>query len=59
MNDEQWERRAGMIFLAAIGERRCGELLTALLNEGTATVDTDGRLVIINGDMLMGLGDPS
>jgi hypothetical protein len=46
------EAAARRIFEAAINEGRAAELLEALFNNATATVGPDGKLVIIDGQML-------
>lgn len=50
------EEAARAIFEAAIAEHRCDELLTALFDGGSATVDRrTGELVVINGAQLRGM----
>ena len=47
------EEMARRIFEAAIREGRCAELLDALFDNGSATVDaTTGLLVIVSADVL-------
>jgi hypothetical protein len=51
------EAIARRIFLAAIAEHRCGELLDALLEGGSATVDAiTGQLVIVTDEQLSTIG---
>jgi hypothetical protein len=47
-----WDVVAEAIFRAAMNENRAGELLAALFDGGSATVDQDGRLVILPGAQL-------
>lgn len=52
------EALARAIFVAAISENRCSELLCALFEGGSATIDrTDGSLVIVDGVVLDQLED--
>lgn len=46
------EEAAKLIFQAAIDESRCEELLLALFDGGSATVDDDGKLVIASAKQL-------
>jgi hypothetical protein len=51
---------ARRIFDQAIIEERCAELLEALFDGGSATVDlTTGRLVIVSADLLNQFSTPS
>lgn len=51
-HEENMEAMARRIFMAAMQERRCGELLDALFDGASATVGPDGVLVIMPGDLL-------
>jgi hypothetical protein len=46
---------AKRLFLTAITEDRCGELLDALFHGASATVDPEGRLVIISAEQMASL----
>ena len=49
------ETIAKMILVTAIQEERCGELLDCLFEGGSATVDSKGKLVLVDGSALAGL----
>ena len=46
------EHVAEVILYAAIKEKRAGELLDCLFKGGSCTVDNNGALQLIDGDML-------
>ncbi len=50
------EEAARRILLAAVNEGRCAELLLMLFAGGSATVDVNGRLCIIDGEAIANLG---
>lgn len=47
---------ARLIFEAALAGDRCGELLECLLEGGSATVDPDGQLILVDADTLRKMG---
>ncbi len=61
MSETISEQMAHNILRAAMLEGRCAEFIECLFGGGSATVDsTDGRLVLISGDLLSDLiPDPS
>lgn len=46
---EEW---ASAILLRAVVEHRSQELLITLMNGGAATLDPDGQLVVMSGDLI-------
>lgn len=49
------EHLAAAILLAAVEEGRSAELLDCLFNNGSATVDPEGKLVLATNDTLQQL----
>lgn len=49
---------ARRILHAALDEQRAAELLQCLFNNGSATVDPDGKLVLATIDVLNQIGQP-
>lgn len=47
---------ASRLFLAALAEQRCGELLDCLFSGGSATVDASGSVVLVAASQLTQLG---
>lgn len=48
---------ARKIFMIALRDGRCGEVLACLFEGGGATVDPDGALILIAGDLIAQLAE--
>ena len=50
--DADFDLMAQGVFLVALRDHRAGELLQALFDGGSATLDPEGHLVIVDGEQL-------
>jgi hypothetical protein len=57
MTTSNLDAMAERMFRAALAEHRCGALLECLFAGGSATVDPNGRLVLLPSSTIEGIGE--